>query len=86
MGMPMDKMSSAIYFTGTNMTPERVMNITSGAQNRQFKRPRLRNAWVKLLNSNTHDSNLTLAEQDEILRWADSTIIPQPIYDRLTMN
>ena len=46
-----DKMTLAIYFTGENMTPERILNITKGANNKHFIRVMLRNKWVGLLNS-----------------------------------
>ena len=41
-----DKMSSAIYFKGPNMTPDRVMNMRVGRNGRLFKCPRLIDQWV----------------------------------------
>ena len=53
-------LDSAIYFTGTNMTRHRVMNLTKqrdGATT--YKKVMLRDAWVKHLDENTTELTFT---------------------------
>lgn len=82
MGKPGEKMSSVIYFTD-NMNPARVLDITRGAQNRPFKKPRLRSQWVEHLNKHVHTSGLTDIEISSITNWAQSYIVPKDLYDKL---
>jgi hypothetical protein len=81
-----DKMSSAIYFTGDNMTPERILNITKGANNHHFKRVTLRNQWVGLLNQNIQTSGISDSEKMDLLSWSKTTFIDHALYQKLTCH
>jgi hypothetical protein len=60
------KISSAIYFKGANMTPDRIMNMRAGKNGRLFKRPRLRDQWVQKLTKNIHLSGMSAASKQNI--------------------
>jgi hypothetical protein len=68
-------MSSAVYFTGENMTPEQIRNITKGANNHHFKCIILRNQWVGLLNQHIQTSGTSASEKMDMLSWSKHTII-----------
>ena len=79
-------MSSAIYFKGPNMTPDRVMNMRVGKNGRLFKRPRLRDQWVQKLTKSIHVSRMSAASKQEIFQWAKNTVVDKDVYLRLTKN
>ncbi len=81
-----DKMSSAIYFKGPNMTPDRVMNMRVGKNGRLFKHPRLRDQWVWKLTKSIHVSRISAASKQEIFQWAKNTVVDKDVYLRLTKN
>ena len=81
-----DKMTSAIYFTGENMTPERILNITKGANTKHFKHVMLRNIWVGLLNCQVQYYGMTEAEKNDVLSWSKNTIIDQALYQKITCH
>ncbi len=81
-----DKMSSAIYFKGANMTPDRVMNMRVGKNGRPFKRPRLRDQWVRKLTKNIHCSGMSAALKNDIFIWAKNTAVDKNVYLGLTKN
>jgi hypothetical protein len=81
-----DKMSSAIYFKGANMTPDRVMNMRVGKNGRLFKRPCLRDQWVRKLTKNIHVSGMSPAEKEEIFHWAKTTVVDEHVYFGLTKS
>jgi GTPase SAR1 family protein len=81
-----DKMSSAIYFTGENMTPDRILNITKGANNQHFKRVNLRNQWVRLLNESVETSGMSESEIMEVLSWTKNTVIHLALYEKMTCH
>src|SRR6476620_3397529 len=45
-GNPLDKFSSAIYFTGTNMDTQRVLNITSNEKGNMYAMAQNREQYV----------------------------------------
>ena len=77
-------MSSAIYFTGENMKPDRILNITKGVNNHEFKRVVLRNKWVRHLNKHIHTSGMSHAEKMDIISWSKNTIINPQLYNLIT--
>jgi hypothetical protein len=81
-----DKMSSAIYFTGENMTPDRILNITKGANNHEFKRVVLRNQWVRFLNEHIQKSRMSDKEKNNILLWSKNFTIDQAFYRKITCH
>jgi hypothetical protein len=68
------------------MMPERILNITKGANNKHFKRVMLRNKWVGLLNSRVQKSGMTEAEKNDVLSWSKNTIIDQALYQKITCH
>jgi hypothetical protein len=81
-----DKMSSAIYFTGENMTPDRILNITKGANNHEFKRVVLRNQWVRFLNEHIQKSRMSDTEKNNILLWSKNFTIDPAFYRHITCH
>jgi hypothetical protein len=81
-----NKMSSAIYFTGENMSPDRILNITKGANNQYFKRVQLRNQWVHLLNEHVQTSGMSESEIMDVLSWSKNTIIANAQYQKMTCH
>ena len=50
LGIPEEKMSSAIYFDGINSRPEHFQNITLNAKREPYKKVQIRKSWVNYLN------------------------------------
>jgi hypothetical protein len=84
LGSTDDKMSSAIYFTGENMKPDRILNISKGVNNHEFKRVMLRNKWVRHLNQHIHTSGMSYAQKMNTITWSKSTIIDPELYKLMT--
>ncbi len=84
LGSTDDKMSSAIYFTGENMKPDRILNISKGVNNHEFKRVMLRNKWVRHLNQHIHTSGMSYAQKMNSITWSKSTIIDPELYKLMT--
>jgi GTPase SAR1 family protein len=84
LGDDADKMSSAIYFKGANMSPDRVMNMRVGKNGRLFKRPKLRDQWVRKLMKNIHTSGMSGPEKQDIFQWAKNTVVHKDVYSGLT--
>jgi hypothetical protein len=68
-----DKFSSAIYFTGDNMTPARIMEITRTKKGDLYHNALLRHRFVTYLNKHMHTSGLSGQERDYIFQWAEKT-------------
>ena len=68
-GNPLDKFSSAIYFTGKNMNTARVLNITQNGNNCMYALAERRKQYVNFLKMNEHDSRMSRNDQNEILEW-----------------
>jgi GTPase SAR1 family protein len=81
-----DKMSSAIYFTGENMTPDRILNITKGANKHEFKRVVLRHKWVRFLNDHVQTSRISDSEKTKILLWSKNFTIDPAFYRTITFH
>jgi hypothetical protein len=75
-GNPLDKFSSAIYFTGNNMTIERVLNITMNEKGHMYAKAEKRQQYVTFLYQHKHDAQMSKADQTRILEWAKAMIIP----------
>ena len=58
-GNPLDKFSSAIYFTGTNMNTERVLNITRNEKGHMYAMAQKRKQYINYLNHHEHDSQMS---------------------------
>ena len=77
-GNPLDKFSSAIYFTGTNMNMERVLNITLNEKGHMYAMAEKRKQYVSYLHEHEHDSQMNKADQMKILEWAKTKMAPSP--------
>jgi hypothetical protein len=75
MGDPADKSTSAIFFTGSNMTSSRIMNITKGSHNKFFKTVLKRDKWVRRFH--LHSSSLSIDDQQTLFNWAENTTFDQ---------
>ena len=64
-------LDSALYFTGRNMNRYRVVNLKLQRDEKTpYKKVRLREAWVKHLDSNTINLCWTEEEKQALLNWA----------------
>ena len=68
-GNPLDKFSSAIYFTGTNMNTERVLDITQNEKGQLYAMAGGRKLYVTNLHQHKHDSKMSANGQIRILEW-----------------
>jgi len=64
-----DKFSSAIYFTGTNMNTERVLNITQNEKGNMYTMAQRRQIHVTHLQKHEHDGQMDTNTQTKILEW-----------------
>jgi hypothetical protein len=81
LGNPENKMSSALYFTGEHMKPDRILNITKGANGKLFRKVFLHNRWVEFLNQHLRSSGLSSEGKQSLFIWADSTVLSSSIYN-----
>ena len=61
-GNPLDKFSSAIYFTGTNMNVQRVLDITLSGEGHMYAMAESRKRYVSYLHKHKHDSEMSKAD------------------------
>ena len=69
-GNSQDKFSSAIYFIGTNMNMERVLNITLSEKGQMYAMAERRKQYVSYLLQHKHDSKMKKVDQTCILEWS----------------
>ena len=69
-----DKFSSAIYFTGTNMNMDRVLNITLNEKGHMYAMAEKRKEYVSHLHKHKHKSQMIEDDQMKILDWAKRKI------------
>jgi hypothetical protein len=68
-----DKMTSSIYFTGTNMNASRVENLFTKTTGKPYIQIEKRKRWVDFLMSHNHDSGISDADKQDIFTWAQNT-------------
>ena len=68
-GDPHDKFSSAIYFTGSNMNTERVLNINRNGKGYMYTMAERRERYVSFLLQHKHDSRMSIKKQNKIFDW-----------------
>ena len=68
-----DLKTSAIYFTGTKMCADRIMNITKASNGNLYKKVEDINWWVKELNQNT-PNKVPDELVKQILHWTEEEI------------
>ena len=64
---------SATYFDLTNMSPNRVMNLTLNKKGETYAKVALRNKWVQHLDKMPRPPMLTEDASRELIRWATKT-------------
>ena len=76
---------SAIYFTGPNLTSDRIKNLTMKADtSRQFENVKRRRAWVDILETNTVSPD-TLSDHlvEDTFQWImNTTVSYDTLYNR----
>jgi hypothetical protein len=77
LGTELDNLSSALFFTGKNMNPERIRNITKGRNGYKYTKILKREQWVRYLEKNTHQHTTTKKEQEQLFTWIKDTRITQ---------
>jgi hypothetical protein len=77
-GIPEDKLSSAIYFDGDNFNIERFKNLDMKNENEMFKMAYLRSEWVKHLKRHKLQVRFrTELEMIQVFKWATTTVITE---------
>ena len=80
-----DKTTSAIYFTGHDMTFGRVANLFLGREGKKFKKIQRREEWVKYLDAHQTTKKFTKREKQAIKKWFESNpITPNQLDDIIT--
>lgn len=75
LGSPLDNLSSALFFTGKNMNPERIRNLTKGCTGQTYTKILKREQWVRYLEKHTHQHTTTKEVQEILFTWVDNTRI-----------
>ena len=68
-GKVFDKFLSAIYFTGTNINTDRVLNITLNEKGHMYAMAERRKQYATYLHKHEHDSKMDTNDQLQILEW-----------------
>jgi hypothetical protein len=74
LGNPIDKFSSAIYFTGTNMNTDRILNITMNEKGHMYVMAERRKLYVTYLQQHEHDSQMNPNDQIKLFEWTRTRI------------
>ena len=81
-GNPLDKFSSAIYFTGPNMYTGRVLNITKTDKGHLYATAKKRKQFVNYLHDHVHDSQMNKSDQMDILDWTRTMMVTPSTFQR----
>ena len=74
LGNQTDKLSSAIYFTGSNMSESRIQNIILKKDNQIYETVKRRKTWVSYLKSNEEKTKfLNKTKECSVINWAQTT-------------
>jgi hypothetical protein len=73
-GNPDDKLSSAIYFTGSNMNTARVLSITKNEKGDTYAMAKRRQLFVQYLQEHKHSLNMTQDEEIKLIQWYNNKI------------
>jgi len=68
-----DKMRSAIYYFGENISLERLKNLTVGLKGKKYKKVKLREKWVRFLQKNTKNPFIKPKEKVDLIQWSTNT-------------
>ncbi len=75
LGDPFDNLSSALFFSGKNMNPERIRKITKGCNGFKYTKILTRERWVRYLETNTHNQLTSKEKQEKLFSWVANTRI-----------
>ena len=64
-----DKTTSAIFFDGNNITPERIMNLHLTANGRLYKKIKMRKDWIQILKQNLVQTTDHIENEQRIISW-----------------
>ena len=81
-------LNSAIYFTGTNLTYDRIKNLYRRKYtNEDYKKVKIRREWVNHLNRNTkREPEILPIYLEKTLSWAENhRESPLSLYDRIQL-
>jgi hypothetical protein len=80
-----DGLNSAIYFTGKNITKDRIQHVTlKSDKNEEYINVIRRRKWVHHLKKNTVKSKRTDTKQaQQMLLWSKQRIASNKLYDRI---
>lgn len=68
------KSQSSLFFTGDTVTDERLLKMTyKKDSNEKTIIAQRRDAWIQLLNNNTHRSRLTKTQRTKVFKWISNT-------------
>ena len=67
--------TSAIFFTGNNMNPSRLLNMTKTEKGITAKKVALRELWVELLSQNSHSNIMKQEDINKLFTYFDNTKI-----------
>ena len=77
-----DSKDSAIYFTGKNITFNRMMNLTKTMDGRIKEKVQMRNAWIEDLQKNELSNDIPNETKQNIIEWFCNTSIDIDTFDR----
>ena len=77
-----DNKDSAIYFTGKNITFNRMMNLTKTIDGKIKEKVKMRNAWIEELKQNELSNDIPNETKQSILEWFRNTSIDIDTFDR----
>lgn len=76
-------LNSAIYFTGPNLTKDRIQNLTVKTNsNTTLINVQRRNAWVQHLENHLITSKATEQQMDDLFAWTKTPIPYDALYKR----
>jgi len=68
----MQKMKSAVYFFGDNISIERLQNLRISSTGDKYKKVILRDTWVKWLKNNTKNPFFKTKDKVDLIQWAQN--------------
>ena len=88
LGTENDKMSSSMYFQGSNMSKNRITKLWLKADGKTpFLKAQLRRDWINYLKAHRRDNcGLTQIERKRLFEWAQITRLSRSDCDRIFSN
>ena len=81
------KLNSAVYFTGVNITPNRMINMTKKKDGNMTVTIKRRQKWIQRIENNTITSSLTNRQKESLFQYFKDTKLSESIiYDHIHSN